>query len=132
MEFRHDKTKRAIKDLSVFNGLCVPDLSAYKREFLKPRYRLLEMKIKNIPLGHVVYEIKGNVFKFHLVNFLKLKTRRMTQDFVRHIAEPIALKNGCQFIEGTAERKGMAIKLERLGFVNVESNIYRKDLCHVS
>lgn len=125
-----DDTKTAIKNHSVFNGLCCDDRALYADKFMQPDYYLFSKRLFNM-YAHVVFQVKDRGFVFHLVNFTEWKTKTMTQDFINNLVIPYCKDKGLNFIQATAERKGMARKLEKLGFVNTEGNTYRKELAHV-
>lgn len=132
--FYIDKTKRAIKDQSVFDGLSVDDPNKFYLMFLRPQFKLLELQVIEhdvITYGHVIFEVKGDSFVFHLVNFTSFKTHDMTEKFIKYIVPQLCKLFDLKTIEATAERAGMAIKLEHLGFKNVEGNIYRAEVQNV-
>ncbi|MCB1557226.1 MAG: hypothetical protein KDJ15_07945 [Alphaproteobacteria bacterium] len=124
------QNKRAIEDHSVFEGLCVPDREHYAQLFMRPDFYLVEME-QGGKKAHVVFQVRGRDFVFHLVNFTRFKTRTMTQDFIKNFVKPFCRFRGLDRIEASAERAGMARKLSRLGFKNVKDNIYRGEVAHV-
>jgi len=125
-----DKTKAAIKDYSVFDGLCVQDTDYYAQKFLQDGFHLFEHDQSGVK-GYVVFQVKGESFIFHLVNFTNFKTKSMTQDFINFFVKPYCEKNDIKTIYATAERLGMAIKLKKLGFNWAAGSLYRRDVKHV-
>tara|TARA_R110000744_G_scaffold232933_1_gene350972 strand:- start:84 stop:479 length:396 start_codon:yes stop_codon:yes gene_type:complete len=125
-----DHSKQAIKDHSVFNGLLCPDKGRYERLFMHPNFKLVTFA-NGEAIAHVVFEEYKGGFIFHLVNFTEIKTRAMTELFIKDHVEPYCKKHSLSFIQATAERIGMARKLKKLGFENVKDNIYKKGLAHV-
>lgn len=121
-----DHEKKAIKDHSAFEGLAVDDLDKFEALFMRPEFHLLEMTDDKGVKAHIVFEEREGGFKFHLVNFTKMKTKTMTEDFINGRVIPYCLARGLLFIEASVERKGMGRKLKGLGFENVEKNIYRR------
>ena len=126
-----DHTKAAIKDHRVFNGLCCDDRASYADKFMQPDFYLFYRRLLNME-SFVVFQVKNQGFIFHLVNFTEMKTKSMTELFINNQVIPYCKAQGLKFIQATAERKGMARKLERMGFVNIEGNTYRKELSYVS
>lgn len=124
MKYWIDRTKAAIKNHTVFNGLAVDDRAKFADMFLRPEFHLIEL-IHEDTYAHVIFEIVGDTFKFHLVNFTAFKTQDMTEHFVKEIAPIICFAFDLKNMEATAERKGMERKLERLGFEHIEGKTYR-------
>jgi hypothetical protein len=122
-----DKTD--ILDHRVFDGLAVDDPAHYAAKFMQPNFYLVKMGEKNP--SYVIFEVQGNRFVFHLVNFTKCKTYRMTEDFMRGFVLPFCRFRGLKHIQASVERKGMARKLEKLGFKRAYSNIYKSEVAHV-
>lgn len=124
------QSKAAIKNQTVFDGLCVDDRAYYTELFLRDDFHLVEFE-QHDRKAHVVFQIREKDFVFHLVNFTKFKTRTMTKDFMQNFVKPFCKFRGLKWIYATAERKGMARKLERMGFELIRDNIYRGEVKNV-
>lgn len=117
-----DDSKQAIKDRTAFKGLCVPNPDAVAALFMQPQFKLLEFP----QLGQIVYEVFERGFVFHLVNFTRVKTHGITEAVIEGMVLPFCRQNGLEFIQARVERKGMARKLQRLGFQQFSGNVYRR------
>tara|TARA_R110002124_G_scaffold14054_6_gene63242 strand:+ start:483 stop:899 length:417 start_codon:yes stop_codon:yes gene_type:complete len=122
--------KKAIKTGGVFRGLCVDNRKFWRKEFLKDRYKLLAVYDENSKelAGYVIYEEVEPFFRFHLVNFTQRQLRTaggITERFMKGFVFPFCQERGLKKVICEVERRGMARKLERLGFAEVaETGVY--------
>lgn len=131
MIYYEDNTKAAIKNLEVFEGLAIDDKEKFRDLFLNDPYKLIVFLDDGIVYGHIIYEIVQDTFVFHLVNFTRHATQNMTEIALSYVIAPFCYENGVKYIQATAERPGMAKKLEKLGFKQVEGRIFRGEAEHV-
>lgn len=116
MRYVIDKEKRAIKDMTVFDGLAVDDRDKFRDLFLMPQFNLLEVYEGARLIGYVVYEITEFAFHYHLVNFTSEKSLTMTEAVNLEFTIPYCERAGIRQIRANVERLGMARKLEKLDF----------------
>lgn len=127
-----DKSKSAIKSHGVFHGLAVDDRPKYAQLFMQPQFKLVEFVHElGAHLGWIIFEEWKGCFVFHLVNFTRIKTNAMTERVMREFVKPYCEKNGLKFIQASAERRGMAIKLEKLGLKPFSGQVLRGEAAHV-
>lgn len=125
-----DHEKKAIQDKSVFTGLAVDDPDKFSELFMGPDYKLLTLN-DGAAKAYVIFEEHKGGFIFHLVNFTALRTSHMTEDFIKGRVLPYCKVRSLTYIEAAVERRGMARKLEKLGFKYKGDHIYRKEVPRV-
>lgn len=125
------QNKTDIQNHKAFEGLYVPDKEKYARAFMRDDYYLWQCKDKKGRKAYVVFQVEGKSFVFHLVNFTAFKTKDMTERFMRDFVKPFCRFRGLNKIWASAERRGMARKLERLGFEKVSDKTYVGEVNHV-
>lgn len=117
-----DANKQAIRDRTAFKGLCVPNPDAVAALFMQPQFHLVDFP----QLGQIVFEVYEKSFVFHLVNFTRVKSQGITEAVIDGMVMPFCRAEGLEFIQARVERRGMARKLQRLGFENFSGNVYRR------
>jgi len=114
MFYSIDKNKKAVKDLSIFEGLEVENKEFCKNMFLRADHYAVEVWGKKGLSGHVVFSIIDSdlIFKLIKVNNEKEVTKSLLNNFLI----PFCKKNKIKTIIAKAERKGMHKKLKDLKF----------------
>lgn len=121
-----EKTKRAIKDYSVFDGLACDDPKKYASEFLNGSHYLIEAWGMSGLKGYIIFEIINDrlIFKLINVNGGRDVTKTMHDEFLI----PFCRKNGVKYIDAMVERMAMARKLKSLGFQGKNLGLYVKEV----
>lgn len=131
MNYRMDHEKAALKSGAVFAGLVVDDPKKFINLFLDDCYKLIVFDRDGVDVGYTIFEEKDGAFIFHLYNFTQIRTANMTEQTIHNLVVPYCKQVGLDRIIAKAERKGMAIKLERMGFKNTHDNEYMGEVEHV-
>lgn len=130
--FEIDRSKAAIKDHRVFEGLIVDDPAKFADLFMRPQFQLVCYKIEGREHGWIIYEIVNDSFVFHLVNFTQVSGHHdITDSVFEKVVLPVCVRNGLKYIQASVERAGMARKLKSKGFERYSGRVYRGEVSHV-
>lgn len=124
MYYTINENKNQIADLSIFEGLEVPEIEKVRQVFMRADHVQIDVWGKKGLCGHVVFQIIGSELHFRLINVKGL--REVTKKFHDEFLIPYCVKNGLGEVFATVERKAMEIKLKALGFEKFGQKVWKK------